>query len=96
MPGRSTHKYVVSALGTVGSKRHVWIAGVFTDVKQAKPFVALLNVARKAGDEPTIKAMDVHAPTLEDGKQFDSVKYSGASIQYSPEAPGLSDEAELA
>lgn len=95
MPGRSTHKYVVTGTGKLGGKSHFWIVGTFVDVNQAKPWVALLNVARRANDVDTVKAMDVHAPTSEPGDQLTNVKYAGLKVQYAPEAPGLSDDAEL-
>lgn len=95
MPGRSTHKYIVMASGKIGGKTHVWVAGVFTDLKQAKPWVALLNVARKANDVETVTSMDVHAPALKEGEELTGVKYTGVKVQYSPDAPGLSDDAEL-
>lgn len=95
MPGRSTHKYVVNGIGKLGTKTHVWTAGVFVNQGEAKMWVALLNVARKANDVETVKAMDVHAPTNEAGDLVTDVKYSGLSVQYSPTAPGLSDDASL-
>lgn len=95
MPGRSTHKYVIMASGKLNGKTHVWVAGVFVDVNQARPWVALLNVARKANDAETVKAMDVHAPTNETGELATGVKYTGIKVQYAPNAPGLSDDAEL-
>ena len=95
MPGKSTHKYVVTATGKLGTKSAFWIVGTFVDINQAKPWVALLNVARRANDEATVKAMDVHAPTGKDGESVTDVKYAGAKIQYAPEAPSLSDDAEL-
>lgn len=95
MAGKSIEKFVVNAMGKVDGKTHVWTAAVFNSMKDAKPWVALLNLARKAGDAETIKAMDVHAPAVPEGKELKDVKYSGATIQYSPEAAGLSDDATL-
>lgn len=95
MAGKSVEKFVVNAMGKVDGKTHVWTAAVFNSVKDAKPWVALLNLARKSGDAETIAAMDVHAPALAEGKELKDVKYSGATIQYAPEAAGLSDDATL-
>ena len=95
MPGRSTEKYVVTATGKLAGKTRVWVAGVFPGKKEAIPFVALLNVSRKANDLETIAAMDPHAPTNDAKDVVTDVKYAGAAIQYSPAAPGLSEDAEL-
>jgi hypothetical protein len=95
MAGKSTEKFVVNAIGTIDGKRHVWTAAIFNSVKDAKPWVALLNLARKAEDAETVKAMDPHAPEVPEGKTITNVKYSGATIQYAPEAAGLSDDATL-
>lgn len=95
MAGKSIEKFVVTATGKLENKTHVWVAAVFNDLKTAKPWVALLNLAHKAGDAETIKAMDVHAPTTEDGKLPTGVKYAGAVVQYAPETTALSDDTTL-
>lgn len=95
MAGKSVDKFVVMANGKVGGKTHIWTVAVFNSVKDAKPWVALLNLARKSGDAETVKAMDVHAPEIPDGQEIRDVKYTGATIQYAPEASGLSDDATL-
>lgn len=95
MPGRSVEKYVVTAIGKLDGRTHTWVAGVFTDLKTAKPWVALLNVAHRANDTETVAAMDVHAPTNAAGERPTAVKYAGAAIQYSPDVPGLSDDTTL-
>jgi hypothetical protein len=95
MAGRSTEKFIVNAASKVDGKTHIWTVAVFNSVKDAKPWVALLNLARKSGDAETIKAMDIHAPELPEGKEHTAVKYTGAVIQYGPEATGLSDDATL-
>lgn len=95
MAGKSIDKFVVNAIGKVDGKSHVWTVAVFNSIKDAKSWVALLNLARKSGDAETVKAMDVHAPVIPDGKELKDVKYSGATIQYAPEASGLSDDATL-
>jgi hypothetical protein len=95
MAGKSIDKFIVNAMGKIDGKTHVWTVAVFNSVKDAKPWVALLNLARKAGDVETVKAMDVHAPAVPEGKELKDVKYSGAVIQYGPEASGLSDDASL-
>lgn len=95
MAGKSVDKYIIIAQGKIDGKVRVWVAAAFNDVKQAKPWVALLNLARRAGDHETVLAMDVHQPVSVDGKPAENVKYSGSAIQYAPEAAGLSDDAEL-
>lgn len=95
MAGKSIDKFVVNALGKVDGKTHVWTAAVFNSMKDARTWVALLSLARKAGDAETVAAMDVHAPAVPEGKELTGVKYSGATIQYAPEASGLSDDATL-
>lgn len=95
MAGKSIEKFVVMASGKVEGKTHLWTVAVFNSVKDAKPWVALLNLARKSADAETIAAMDVHAPAVPEGKELKDVKYSGAVIQYGPEAAGLSDDATL-
>ena len=95
MAGRSVEKYVVMGAGKVDGKTHLWTVAVFNSIKDAKPWVALLNLARKSGDVETIAAMDLHAPAVPEGKELKDVKYSGATIQYGPEAAGLSDDATL-
>jgi hypothetical protein len=95
MAGKSVEKFIINAMGKVDGKTHVWTVAVFNSVKDAKPWVALLNLARRTGDVETVKAMDVHAPELPEGKELKDVKYSGATIQYAPEASGLSDDATL-
>lgn len=95
MAGKSIDKFVVNAMGKLDGKTHVWTAAVFNLRKDAQAWVALLNLARKAGDAETVKTMDVHAPTVPEGKELTAVKYSGATIQYAPEAVGLSDDATL-
>lgn len=95
MAGKSIDKFVVNAMGKIENKTHVWTAAVFNSRKDATAWVALLNLARKAGDAETVKAMDVHAPEAPEGKELIGVKYSGATIQYAPEASGLSDDATL-
>ena len=95
MAGKSIEKFVVNAIGKVDGKSHVWTVAVFNSMKDAKPWVALLSLARKSGDTETVATMDPHAPAVPEGKEITSVKYSGATIQYSPEATGLSDDATL-
>lgn len=95
MAGKSIDKYVVMASGKSGGKTHVWTVAVFNSIKDAKPWVALLSLARKSGDAETVKAMDVHAPELPADATFSEVKYSGRVVQYGPEASGLSDDATL-
>lgn len=95
MAGKSVEKYVVMAQGRIDGKAHVWIAAVFNSVKEAKPWVALLKLARAANDAATVKTMDVHAPEAPEGKELTAVKYSGSVIQYAPEAAGLDDDALL-
>lgn len=95
MAGKSIEKFVVMASGKIDNKTHVWTVAVFNGKRDAQPWVALLNVARRAGDTETVKAMDVHAPEVPEGKELSGVKYSGKVVQYGPEATGLSDDAEL-
>jgi hypothetical protein len=95
MPGRSVEKFVVMATGKVEGKVKIWVAAVFPGVAQAKPWVALLNLAHKAADLETVKAMDVHAPIGADGKLPEGVKYTGSVIQYSPDVAALSDDTTL-
>jgi hypothetical protein len=95
MAGKSIDKFVVIANGKIGGKTHVWNVAVFNGIKDAKPWVALLGLARKSGDAETVKAMDVHAPEAPEGSELKDVKYSGSVIQYGPEASGLSDDVAL-
>jgi hypothetical protein len=95
MAGKSVEKYVVMAQGKIDGKLKIWVAGVFNDVKQAKPWVALLALARKASDHETVASMDVHQPPATNGGHAADVKYSGSVIQYAPEASALSDDTEL-
>lgn len=95
MAGKSIDKFVVMASGKINGKTHVWTAAVFNDIKTAKPWVALVNLARRSADTETVKAMDVHAPEAPEGAELKDVKYSGATIQYAPEVQGLSDDATL-
>jgi hypothetical protein len=95
MAGKSVEKFIVNAAVKHEGKTHIWTAAVFNSVKDAKPWVALLNLARKSGDAETIKAMDVHVPAALADKDLKDVKYSGATVQYAPEAAGLSDDATL-
>lgn len=95
MAGKSVEKYVVMAQGKIDGKTRVWVTGVFNSVKDAKPWVAVLNLARKAGDETMVAALDVHQPVSESGKPATDVKYSGSTIQYAPETAALSDDTEL-
>lgn len=95
MAGKSVAKYVVTATGKVDGKTQIWIAGVFASVVFAKPWVAILNLARKAGDVDTVKSMDVNAPLNADGSLPTGVAYKGASVQYNPQADGLSDDTTL-
>lgn len=93
MAGKSVEKYVVMAQGKIDGKTRVWVAGVFNSIKEAKPWVALLNLARKVEDHATVAQMDRHQPVSETEKPATDVKYTGSVIQYSPEAAGLSDDA---
>lgn len=95
MAGKSINKFVVVASGKIDTKTHVWTVAVFNGKKDAQPWVALLNLARRTGDTETVKAMDVHAPEVPEGKELSGVKYAGSVIQYGPEASGLSDDATL-
>lgn len=95
MAGKSVAKYVVLGQGRVDGKTQLWVAATFASIAQAKPWVALLNLAHKSGDTETVAAMDVHAPTGADGKAPNSVKYSGQKVQYNPEIQGLSDDTTL-
>jgi len=95
MAGKSVEKFVVTATGRIENKTHVWVAAVFNDLKTAKPWVAVLNLAHKAGDAETIASMDVHAPRTEDGKTPTNVKYAGAVVQYAPETGALGDDTTL-
>jgi len=95
MAGKSVEKFIVTAVGKLDSKTHMWNVAVFNDIKTAKPWVALLNLAHKAGDLETVAAMDVHAPKTEDGKRPTGIKYSGATIQYAPEVGALADDTTL-
>lgn len=95
MAGKSVDKFVVMASGKIDGKTHVWTAAVFNSVKDARPWVALLSLARKSADAETVAKMDVHAPEAPEGKSLTAVRYSGATIQYAPEAAGLSDDAVL-
>lgn len=95
MAGKSIDKFVVMASGKLAGKTRVWTVAVFNSRKDAQPWVALLSLARKSGDAETVKAMDVHAPEVADGQELTDVKYTGAVIQYGPEATGLSDDATL-
>ena len=95
MAGKSVEKYVVMATGKIENKTHVWVAAVFNSIKEAKPWVAILNLAHKAQDAETVASMDVHAPKTEDGKTPTGVKYSGSVVQYAPDAGGLSDDTTL-
>jgi hypothetical protein len=95
MAGKSVAKYVVLATGKVDGKAQMWVCATFPGIAQAKPWVALLNLARKSKDAETILAMDVHQPGIADHKVATDVKYSGLSVQYAPEASALSENAEL-
>jgi hypothetical protein len=95
MAGKSVEKYVVMAQGKIDGKTRVWVAAVHNSIKDAKPWVALLNLARKSGDHEAVAAMDQHQPATADGGPATDVKYSGSVIQYAPEVPGLSDDTTL-
>lgn len=95
MAGKSVDKFVVMATGKLEGKARVWVAAVFNDVRQAKPWVALLNLAHKAGDAETVASMDVHAPLGKDDIRPTEVKYSGAVVQYAPETTALVDDTTL-
>lgn len=95
MAGKSVEKYVVMGQGRIDGKVRVWVASVHNSVKEAKPWVALLNLARKANDHETVAKMDVHQPVTTDNAPATDVKYSGSVIQYAPEVPGLSEDTTL-
>lgn len=95
MPGRSVEKFVVTATGKVAGKGTMWLVAVFPGVAQAKPYVALLRLAHAAKDHDTIKTLDPHAPYGENGDVPTDVKYTGRTIQYSPQTADLSDDTTL-
>lgn len=95
MAGKSVDKYVVMAQGKMDGKTVVWIAATFNSVKEARPWVGFLNLARTAGDTTAIAKMDVHQPGIEEGKAATGVKYSGKTVQYAPEVQALDDDITL-
>lgn len=95
MAGKSVAKYVVLGTGKVDGKTTMWVCATFPGIAQAKPWVSLLNLARKSKDTETVAAMDKHQPGIADGKTATDVKYTGLSVQYAPETPGLADDTEL-
>ncbi len=95
MAGKSVAKTVIMAQGKIDGKVQLWVAAVFVDLKTAQPWVALLNLARKAKDAETVASMDVHQPGVTEGKEATDVKYSGRTVQYTPAAGALSDDTLL-
>lgn len=91
---KSLEKTILHATGKVDGKGRTWIVAIFNDVKQAKPYAAMLKLHYGAKNTDAIKAMDPNAPLATDGSHPTDVKLSASVAPYTPELSGL-DESDV-
>lgn len=88
---KSLEKTILHATGKVDGKGRAWIVAIFNDVKQAKPYAAMLKLHYGAKNTEQLKAMDPNAPLGTDGSHPTDVKLSASTAPYTPEVSGLDD-----
>lgn len=98
MPARTAetvYREILHATGKVGTKSHRWPVGIFTNAERLQAHAALLKMAYEAGNAALVKTLDPHSPATEETGLATEVKFSKASIQYNPTAPGLDSDPAL-
>ena len=91
---KSLEKTILHATGNVDGKPVTWIVAVFNDVKQAKPYAAMLRMHYTAKNTVAITGMDPNAPLDKANKHATDVKFRASQAPYTPEITGL-DESDV-
>lgn len=92
---KSVEKTILYATGKVDGKAKTWVVAIFNDLKQAKPYAAMLKLHYAARNTEPLKAMDPNAPLAGDGSHPSDVKLSASTAPYTPEVSGLDDDSVL-
>lgn len=91
---KSLEKVILHATATLDGKTVTWIVAVFNDIKQAKPFAAMLKMHYAAKNSDAVAQMDPNAPTDKAGQHATEVKFRASRAPYTPDVAGL-DESDV-
>lgn len=91
---KSLEKVILHATATLDGKPVTWIVAVFNDLRQAKPFAAMLKMHYAAKNGDAVALMDPNAPVNKAGERATEVKFRASHAPYTPEVAGL-DESDV-